>query len=228
MKPSTPALFVLPIVASLVAAPAGAVPAKHPDAHPAATHRAAPHPAAETAEATAAPADPERLALSREIVDVAFPTGEREAMFGGVIRAMLDQLRANAANQIADAGLRTVVERHIAGLPERLAPVTDKHIPMLIDAMANAYAREFSLDELKEIRAFAGTPAGKHYLARNTALLADPHVEAANQAYLNEAMQQVRGDQGSLRAEINAYVAKHPEARPKPPAPSSSQQPEGR
>jgi hypothetical protein len=82
--------------------------------------------------------------------------------------------------------------------------------------MVQAYAREFTLDELRQIRAFADSPAGGHYLSRSTALVADPYVVAANQNYLKEATDLATSLRPELLAKVNAYLAKHPDTLTRP------------
>jgi hypothetical protein len=68
---------------------------------------------------------------------------------------------------------------------------------MLTEASAQAYAREFSAAELKDMIAFAETPTGKHYLARGAAVETDPGILKAQMEImegLGPIMEQVGTD----------------------------------
>jgi hypothetical protein len=155
---------------------------------------------------------------ARAIIDVMMPPAKRPEIFAALTSTIMTQMRANATRQMLDPGLRQIIGDFLDTVPARMAPVTEKHIPALVDAMVQAYAREFTLDELRQIRAFADSPAGGHYLSRSTALVADPFVVAANQNYLKEATDLATSLRPELLAKVNAYLAEHPEAltAPKP------------
>jgi hypothetical protein len=55
-------------------------------------------------------------------------------------------------------------------------PKVRERMPMIMEAWSQVYAREFSADELRDMIAFAQTPAGHHYYARRISLDADPAV----------------------------------------------------
>src|SRR5687768_8059000 len=63
-------------------------------------------------------------------------------------------------------------------------------MPALLEANAQAYAREFSAEELRDLIVFAQTPAGKHYIERYDLLLMAPEVIDA-QRKLSEDLQPV-------------------------------------
>lgn len=155
--------------------------------------------------------DTAALALARGIVAVIIPPERRQEITEGLMRAIIAQMRDAMVGKIADAGLRQILDDYLRGVPERLRPITDQQFPLIIEAMAKAYVHQFSLDELKQINAFAQTPAGAHYLSRSTAIMSDPDVAAANRTYFTAAMQANRGSEAELRTTIANYYAKHPE-----------------
>lgn len=186
------------------------------------------------ASATPAPAksrpsvtdiDPQALDDARAIIATIIPPDKQAETFGSVVATIMAQMRANASRQALDPGLKQVIDRFLDTLPDRLAPVTQRHAPQIVEAMAHAYTREFSGEELKELRAFAATPVGRHYLSRSAALIADPDVAAANAAYSRDAMELAAAMRPELIAAVNGYLAEHPEAAARPvkptqPAPS--------
>ena len=181
--------------------------------------------AAETKRPTVAEAfSDDNLVEARAIIEIMLPPEKRMETFGSVVRNMLDQMRANATREVTDPGLARIVNDHLDTIPARLAPIIEKHIPLMLDAQAKAYARAFSLDELKQIRTFAETPAGQHYLTEAPKLMGDPDVAATNRAYMADVMDEARNSRGGLTEQVRAYLVKHPEAAPKPRAVA----PEGR
>jgi hypothetical protein len=89
--------------------------------------------------------------------------------------------------------------------------VISRHLPRMHDAIATAYAREFSAAELGEIVAFGRTAAGRRYFQQSSRLLSDRDVAAANTAYLGEAQQLNQQFSAGVRQEVTDYLAKHPE-----------------
>ncbi len=142
------------------------------------------------------------LELARQIWDIALPPEHRLAMFAGVMRSVADQMSPSALSDISDGELRAIIENKIAAIPDRLMPVTEKHIPAMMESYARAYAREFSGDELQQILTFARTPAGGRYLSRSSAVLEDPDVAAVNRAYYAD----VKVVQDELTQEIVSII----------------------
>ncbi|MFL6853007.1 MAG: hypothetical protein ACJ8EM_05835, partial [Sphingomicrobium sp.] len=66
------------------------------------------------------------------------------------------------------------------------------------------YATEFSPDELRQMIVFAGTPAGKHYLARTDFLDMDPALLAAQRALMSGLTPVINEFKKSLCAERTA------------------------
>ena len=104
-------------------------------------------------------------------------------------REMLFQTIAAGGEDLGDAGMATAqhrIERYLT-LAE---PKIRAAMPALLEANAQAYAREFSAEELRDLIVFAQTPAGKHYIERYDLLLMAPEVIDA-QRKLSEDLQPV-------------------------------------
>lgn len=206
--------LALAATAALVPAlPAQAQPQPAPLAAPAPpalpTPLAAPTPPA----ASGAPAAPSPAAIghAREIVDIILPPARYQELADKLTQMVMGHLRGALLGQYDDPGIRQIVDAYLAKVPGRLRPVNERHIPLIVEAMVQSYAREFSADELKQISDFGKTPAGAHYLAKSLALQADPEVARANQAYFSEAAQTTQAGVPDLRLDIINYLAKHPE-----------------
>ena len=158
-------------------------------------------------------ADPARLALGRQVVAVMYPPDKREAMMSDMVSALMGQIRGGTQlpPMFSEPGLKAIMDRAFASMPARLMPVISRHLPRMHEAIAAAYAREFTQAELNEIVAFARTPAGQHYFQRSGGLLSDRDVAAANTAYLGEAQQLNQQFSAQVKQEVTEYLNKHPE-----------------
>lgn len=156
----------------------------------------------------------EKLVEAEAIMQAMFPEGEREEIILEMIGTIGDQFSAAVMQGpiFDDPGIRAIMDEFIADLPETLRPLVTSHLPDMIDATALAYAREFSLEELRDIREFAQTPAGARYFREAQSLLADPDVAEANQRYF-QSLTVIQQEQSSVvRQRVEAYLAANPEA----------------
>ena len=158
-------------------------------------------------------ADPARLALGRQVIAIMYPPERRDAMMNEMVSALMAQIRGGTQlpPMFSDPGLKAIMDRAFASMPARLAPVISRHLPRMHEAIAAAYAREFSAAELTEIVAFGRTPAGRRYFQQSGGLLSDRDVAAANTAYIGEAQQMNQQFSAQVRQEVTEYLAKRPE-----------------
>jgi len=129
---------------------------------------AAPAPAAAVQPAATA----DRLVLARKFVGLALPP-ERymELMRAGAASGLTETL-AGLKDEQAQAEGQADLDLFFT----RLEPVIHAEFPVVTEAYTNAYAREYSADELTQLIAFAQSPAGQHYLARHDLVELDPAV----------------------------------------------------
>uniref|UniRef100_UPI003A89FB63 DUF2059 domain-containing protein n=2 Tax=Sphingomonas sp. GlSt437 TaxID=3389970 RepID=UPI003A89FB63 len=159
--------------------------------------------------------DPSRFAVARDVVELILPPDQRDAMFRKVIDAMM-------ANMIAGQSKALGLDEIFAENPEirdifgKFAVQTRNEAlldikqsePELLKAYANAYARNFTFDELVQIRSFLATEAGKKFATRSTALLADPDVAKWQRALFERAERRSEPEVEKLKADIQSAVAK--------------------
>ncbi|MGV3510685.1 MAG: DUF2059 domain-containing protein [Novosphingobium sp.] len=173
--------------------------------------------AAEPAASTTAQSDaldPAKVEVARQIIATGYPVDKREAIFSNAIDAMLVQMRSTMLSSLKnDPGAEKLVNTKVDSFIGESKTILNGHIPALMDAMAQAYSREFSLAELAELKAFASTPTGQHFFLRNSAVLSDPSFRAANEAYMRELMPTIDKMREAIIRDLTAYFAKHP---PKP------------
>lgn len=170
--------------------------------------------AAPPAPATAG--DAAKLAEAHAIIAVMFPPAERKRMMDKLLTQLSAQFSAGfPAAFMTDPGLKAIVDDFMARAHGRQLAVLQKHMPSIFEATAIAYTHEFSLAELKDIHAFAETPAGRHYLSRATALIGDPAVANANKALIVDAQALTKSMLPELKEKLVAYVKAHPDVAAK-------------
>ena len=159
---------------------------------------------AQATAAVAAPLPPEKVALGEEIVRLGYPEAGRDAMFGGMVDTLTAQI--NQANEAQLAGapseIRAFVLERQADMIVELKQIMARHIPTIMDGMANAYADAFTVGELTEIRDFVVTPAGQAFLQRSAGLMSNPHYLAVTQPYMDEVMSEAQDWQRQIVAEL--------------------------
>jgi hypothetical protein len=162
--------------------------------------------------AAATAADPAKLTEAHAIIAIMFPPAQRLQMIQKMQDDMMAQMRPLLpASVMADPGLAAIMDEYIADAKVRQRGVMEKHIPLMFEAMASAYTREFSLAELKDIHAFAATPSGAHYLSRSTAIVGDPAVAKVNTAMFQDINAVTQAALPALKTKVTTYLKAHPD-----------------
>lgn len=154
------------------------------------------------------PDNAEAFVLARGIAEAVLPADTAEASMRNVMAAIGTQMRNAMGDELKDPALLELFDKRLDELPDRLMPVTRKFIPLQKAAMACAYTHEYSLAELREIKAFAMTPTGSHYLSSNIKLISDPAVAQANEGYFRDVQAVQQAFVADLQADVVAYTAK--------------------
>ena len=146
------------------------------------------------------PAD--ELAEAMVIMEAMFPANTREQMMIDTVATMGNQVATSMMTGpiFEEPGLRAIMQEFLDDMPERMRPVISKFLPQMIKANAIAYTREFTLEELQDIRSFATTSSGQRYFSSVQRMLNDPAVAAVNEKFFadvaelqQEQVQQVQG-----------------------------------
>jgi hypothetical protein len=159
--------------------------------------------------------DAAKLAEAHAILAIMFPPDKREQMFGAIMNqvvAQIDRIVPTKEVDTGDAGADAIMAKFKADTVDAATQLIKAHMPDIIEANAQAYAHQFSLDELKQIHAFAETPAGSHYMSRAASLVNDPAYVAATSALGDETRRVLQERAVKLRADLTAYFQAHPEA----------------
>ena len=169
-------------------------------------------------------ADPGAAGYARQIVELMLPPERRQEITQGLMQSVMNQMRASVIGRSSDPGLHRIIEDYLAKVPEQLRPVSDRHLPWIMDAMVQAYVHQYSVDELRQISEFGKTSAGAHFLRRSLTILSDPGVTRANQAFFNDAAQAASVGAPQLRTAIVDYLNKHPDVARQVQAQAQAQQ----
>lgn len=179
--------ITLPAFALLFAAPLHAAPA---------------NPGSQCVET---PTNAEAFKLGRQVVDTIIPSDSGDAMMKQLMGSIVTQMRNGMNIETDDAGAQAILDKHLNRIPEVLGPLVARFLPRMKEATACAYTHEFSVEELREISAFAATPSGRHYLSRSTAMISDPAVAIANQAYFSELKFASKQFEAEIAADLTDY-----------------------
>lgn len=171
--------------------------------------------AAQTTPATAPAPDPARLAAARALIERFMPADRRDAMIEQMIRPMAETAREAVFDSSSFAEMRkedpkfgATMDGFMAEEFERTIAMTKAAMPRMLDAMARAYARRFTLEQIESIDAFFQTPAGRAYVERAPSIMADPDVLAAQRAMMTEAMSGLHDRLAALAAKAGKQARK--------------------
>jgi len=160
----------------------------------------------------AAPADQAaKLAEAHAIIGVMFPESQRDSMYRKLQASLLQQMMPPREKWMQQPGVKEIFDEFIAQATAKQRVVLEKYLPLQMDAMALAYARKFSLAELKDIDAFAHTPSGRHYLLESTAIIGDPDVAKVNTSLVADVRAATEAMMPGFKDKLIAYVKAHPD-----------------
>ncbi len=199
----------LALALTLVAA--GPALAQSAPAQPASQPALAPSPSAPPAPAAdATELDPKAVALAQEILDIGMPPESRPAMFAGIMDSLRSQIRDSMSKitGTGDAEADAIIGRGIDRMYTEMTAQMNKHLPDFYRAMARAYARQFSFEDLTQIRAFVGTPTGQRFFSRSASVMRDPDVIEANRRSMVDIMGLAPQMQKQMIEELAAHIAK--------------------
>jgi hypothetical protein len=158
--------------------------------------------------------EPARLALAREVVDLGYPPKARTAMFDDVMDTFMVQMKnsifKDADPILSEPGVRAIMDRHLNTVMTQTKVNIAEFSPKLFDAYAKAFARSYTLDELKELRTFFSTSTGSKLLIQQTKMISDPDVAIANTEYMTKTFALLPKMQKELSAELFEYLKKNP------------------
>jgi hypothetical protein len=173
------------------------------------------------APAATAAVDPARLTEARKVIDLIMPPASREKTVRTMMNAMMANI-AKAMNENPSFGsdkpeMREAMTRSIARMEKEMLDLIAPTMPAMSEAMAHAYARRFTLDQLEQMEAFFRSPAGQAYVANVADIFSDPDVVAWQRDLTQRQMARMPAmmDEILHDAEASAQTGANP--APKPP-----------
>ena len=118
---------------------------------------------ADIRQQAAASVDPQNLALARSFIDLLYPVETREQQYLEELREAWFAPLEEIEQPNVKAGLRGDLETFMT----KATSVVRMQYPKLMDGYAAAFAGEYSTDELRQLIAFVGSPAGRRFLSRS-------------------------------------------------------------
>lgn len=194
-----------------------------------------------TPAAQAAP-DPARLAAAKVTIDYILPTGTYAKMFGGSFNQLMDQavdsmtdlpiadlLRSTGMPQedVAKLGRATLAdvmeimdpayrERQRATI-EAMTPALNKMMasmePAMREAMVDAYAKRFTLEQLNDMNRFFATPSGTAYASNSMSIMMDPDVIGRVSKDTPKMIQEFMAQMPEISKRVEAATANLPKPR---------------
>ncbi|SFK33298.1 hypothetical protein SAMN03159338_3910 [Sphingomonas sp. NFR04] len=168
------------------------------------------------AMAQAAPAvtqapEPARLAAAKALIAKIMPPERIDAMIDQMMRPMMENLR-NAMAQAPqlqaafakDPKAKGVLDTFVDEELRHSMALTKSSMPTMMDAMARAYARRFTVAQLNDVSTFFDTPSGKLYAEQAPTIMADPDVLAAQRAVMEKS---IRGTMERAQAMVAKLAA---------------------
>lgn len=167
--------------------------------------------------------DPDRVAVARQIVAIVLPPDRAMAIMGSITDSVMRPIEAQMHTQLGtdDPGLNAIFNDFLRTIPGSLRATIEPMMPDMVEAMAQAYARTFTREELAQVLAFGQTPAGAKYLSRASDLVKDASV----QAFYARLVPAIQAQQAPLVADfkrkLSDYLAAHPDVAKKMKAASA-------
>lgn len=147
--------------------------------------------------------------MARGIVNAALPPELTDQMMRRLLTSMGNQMKESwmQDDDLSDPGMIEIRDRYMAKMPNRVVSISSKHMPAIREAMACAYTHAYEIEELRQVNAFAQSPAGSHFLSTSMNTVSDPAVAKANQDYLRDAKVLMDAMAQDLATEISEYKA---------------------
>jgi hypothetical protein len=163
----------------------------------------------------AAGVDPARIETARKMLSQMIPPEKRAAMVETIVRPMMANMRQSfeqspefkklfAANPEARKQMLAFIDQET----ERSLRIARDSMPAMYDAMAIAYARQFTPEQLADIQRFYMSPTGRIFLDRTPAVMSDPALMAAQRAMMEKALEGLQDRAKAMAQKLEQASAK--------------------
>ena len=161
--------------------------------------------------------EPVAIDLANQLLDIIAPPATRQTKLAERFKFVAEQVRAPYATKSGseDAKFRALVDNNMDEMWQGMVAVIGRNLPAYYGAMARAYARRFTIPELREILAFAKTPAGVKFLQISSLIAQDTEVVAAQQQMLMDVRSGLPEMKKKSDASVAGYLANKSKAKAK-------------
>ena len=143
------------------------------------------------------------------------PPARRDPMIAGMMAA----LRSNMAQSMRaspglaemfdkDPRVQPIFDRFVARQQAEVSALIRDNLPDMMTAMAHAYARRFTVQQMDEVARFFATPTGTLYMDQGATIMSDPDVGAWQRKMMSAQMTKMPQQIRTLTAEILALPPK--------------------
>jgi hypothetical protein len=146
-----------------------------------------------------------------ELINLIMPPSSREAMLATMIEGQMTMVRNNLMNVPAiksalerSPGARSVFDRFVARQTQFSVETITERLPGMIEAMSEAYARRFTLEQLQEMSVFFQSPTGQRYVEQSTSIMNDPAIAAWQSGLMRATFARLPEEMRRLRQELDA------------------------
>jgi len=170
---------------------------------------------AQVATPSQAALDPARVAAARELMDILLPPASRDQMMQGMIVPLMTNLRQGMtqnpqfqATMRSDPRIKPMFDQFVARQEARTTALMRDALPGMVPAMANAYARRFDLQQLRDLRTFFETPTGRAYMQASFTIMSDPDIAAWQRQTMAQSMSHIQEDIATFARQVAALEKK--------------------
>jgi hypothetical protein len=159
--------------------------------------------------------DPSRVATARVLLDVVMPPAKRDGMIDSMMRGMMANLsqamlgspQMKAAFE-ADPRAGEIFQKFFQRQQANSLTALKANFPGMMEAMARAYARRFTVTQMGEMRTFFETPTGQVYIGQAATIVNDPDVAKWQRDLMTKEMGKMPAEIEAMMAEIKALPPK--------------------
>ncbi len=159
------------------------------------------------------PPSAEQIALARDIIVLVLPPEQRKAQSRQTLDAFMRNMVAGIMqNGELDAlfakvpATRDIFGAFVTRQRDLALADLEKSTPELIEAYVGAYAKNFSVAELRDLKTFFAAPTGAHYASILPNLLNDPGVAEWQRGVAARAQARQKDQLDQLKADISEAV----------------------
>ena len=156
---------------------------------------------------------PETLAAAQALMDVILPQSGRTAMIDQMVKPMMQNIVQGITQQPdlqevfkQDPGVEAIFSSFVDRQIGRATVSLETEMPRLVAAMALAYARRFTQQEMAEMKVFFLSETGKSYLKNSQTIMSDPDVASWQRNMMAKSMGDMPGEIEKLTSEIEQHL----------------------